>query len=197
MKRYTLDFFGHGVDPEMKEDDEGPYVLFRDVQTTIPDPVNPDATARLAAALRAIVDYYGYVGYFLTDKHIEDANNALHMAQLPIKLTEAGERIAPIQGDPPCGEYDESGEGTGLEFDGFSQCANCGHAKSFHKQLPVVPVSEDVHLRLGPCRCHDCARARSEDVETIRKELQNDPLWMEFQTTALAALDRLEKGARK
>lgn len=100
--------------------------------------LNPDAYQAVFDALKAIVAYDTPLRAGL----LNQATDALHMAQLPVKLTDAGERVAPIQGDPPCDEYDESGEGAGIEFDGFSQCANCGHAKSFHKLLPVVPAEE-------------------------------------------------------
>lgn len=49
-------------------------------------------------------------------------------------LTEAGERVPPIAGDPPCGVYDPAGEGAGAEADGHPQCATCGHPKSAHPQ---------------------------------------------------------------
>lgn len=47
-------------------------------------------------------------------------------------LTEHGERIAPIHGDPPCSDYDPAGPGAGTEYDGEPQCANCGWAKTDH-----------------------------------------------------------------
>lgn len=48
-------------------------------------------------------------------------------------MTQDGRWIAPIEGDPPCGEYDPAGSGAGLEEDGWPQCAACGHQRSRHQ----------------------------------------------------------------
>lgn len=166
-------------------------------------PVNPGATQALVTALRAILrwDEVRKDGDGdLPSKLINDANNALHMAQLPSAGAQPVRRYAFSYASHKWSagmEEDTNGKYVLFE-DYFSLLDELGEANASlaAAKAPVVPVSEDVHLRLGPCRCHDCARARSEDVETIRKELQNDPLWMEFQTNALAALDRLAAAAQ-
>ncbi len=60
-------------------------------------------------------------------------------------LTEDGEYIPPIEGDPPCAEYDSAGAGAGVEHDGLPQCAACGHPYSAHPpQRQLVEVANEV-----------------------------------------------------
>lgn len=43
-----------------------------------------------------------------------------------------GERIPPMEGEPPCEDYEPAGAGAGTEDDGEPQCAFCGHKRSAH-----------------------------------------------------------------
>ncbi len=52
-------------------------------------------------------------------------------------LTDDGEHVPPIDGDPPCKDYDPAGLGAGAEGDGLTQCANCGHTANAHGLAPV------------------------------------------------------------
>ena len=61
-------------------------------------------------------------------------------------MTQDGEHIPPIKGDPPCSEYDPAGVGAGLEPDAMPQCAACGHPWSAHKEKAETPT----HLCDGP-----------------------------------------------
>ena len=78
-------------------------------------------------------------------------------------LTEEGERIAPIQGDPPCDEYDPAGKGAGVEYDGHPQCAQCGYAKILHAQPQRSEPTDSCGDPGHTCEICDGAIIKSRD----------------------------------
>lgn len=61
-------------------------------------------------------------------------------------LTEEGQRIPPIPGEPPCDAYEAAGPGAGLEADGLPQCARCGWSKALHLAHARRADTSTLHL---------------------------------------------------
>lgn len=192
MKRYTLDFFGHGVDPEMKEDDEGPYVLFRDIQATITTAANPDTVARLVEALRAIVKDDAKHDRPIPWLLIHEANNALHMAQLPVVQASSPDAIFVLRRYMSAvdGYYrnDPSPETVG------EKCAEMVLAHEEAEKIvsgsnfPVVPGSEDVEtIRFAITDRH--RRISNVISSAFQANIDSE------RNIALASLDRLAAAA--
>lgn len=90
-------------------------------------------------------------------------------------------RMAGIEVDPPCDEYDPAGSGAGAEEDGHPQCAMCGHPKSLHKNDPAVGAAEQIDRLASYIQSLDCGEPSQPDegagdcairmIETLRTQI--------------------------
>lgn len=109
-------------------------------------------------------------------------------------LTEHGERIAPIEGDLPCNEYDPAGSGAGVEDDGQPQCASCGHSKAAHEPEPDCRYCQGGGTMMGAVedcpQCDGTGKAKPEPTEAeVYGALKDQLTAMEWGTLRDSALE--------
>lgn len=176
-----------------------------------PTPVNPDATARLVVALRAIVDADMEGRIELSRLLLNDANNTLHMAQLPVDYraqakdrieTFFKERSEPVIPPFPSSISDPSVAICNKSLADSVLTVLVNVAGVMDGEIPEN-IKQQVHSVIKAAIIGTGEPAErpvvpvSEDVEKLRHFVKSATDFIEQEIDLLAAIDRLAAAAQK